>query len=143
MEDSMKSGIELIAEERQRQIMVERWTAEHDDTHTGGELSQAAAVYADAASAMARGATPEELHKPETDLDPGFSCYTGFDACISWPWDEEWLKLSPDPIRNLVKAGALIAAEIDRLQRLLPAPGFETKPQVGGPSLFKDGEVSA
>jgi hypothetical protein len=35
----------------------------------------------------------------------------------SWPWDAEWWKPSPDSVRNLVKAGALIAAEIDRLQR--------------------------
>lgn len=33
-----------------------------------------------------------------------------------WPWDEEWWKPSLDPIRNLEKAGALIAAEIDRLE---------------------------
>jgi hypothetical protein len=39
---------------------------------------------------------------------------------IFWPWDQDWWKPSPDPIRNLVKAGALIAAEIDRLQRLAP-----------------------
>jgi hypothetical protein len=37
-----------------------------------------------------------------------------------WPWDPSWWKPSPDPIRNLVKAGALIAAEIDRLQRRQP-----------------------
>jgi hypothetical protein len=36
---------------------------------------------------------------------------------IYWPWDQEWWKPSDDPIRNLAKAGALIAAEIDRLQR--------------------------
>jgi hypothetical protein len=36
-----------------------------------------------------------------------------------WPkeWNVDWWKPSDDPIRNLVKAGALIAAEIDRLQR--------------------------
>ena len=36
---------------------------------------------------------------------------------LTWPFDAIWLKLTDDPIRNLVKAGALIAAEIDRLQR--------------------------
>jgi hypothetical protein len=36
----------------------------------------------------------------------------------SWPWDYDWWKPSDDPIRNLTKAGALIAAEIDRLNRL-------------------------
>ena len=35
-----------------------------------------------------------------------------------WPWDDEWWKPTPDDrIRELVKAGALIAAEIDRLLR--------------------------
>jgi len=34
------------------------------------------------------------------------------------PFDEEWWKPSPDdPVWQLVKAGALIAAEIDRLRR--------------------------
>jgi hypothetical protein len=34
----------------------------------------------------------------------------------AWPWDGEWWKPNyNDPVRNLVKAGALIAAEIDRV----------------------------
>jgi len=37
---------------------------------------------------------------------------------IEWPWDDEWWKPTPnDRIRELTKAGALIAAEIDRLMR--------------------------
>lgn len=35
-----------------------------------------------------------------------------------WPWDAKWWKPSDDPIKNLVKSGALIAAEIDRLQNI-------------------------
>jgi hypothetical protein len=111
----MKSGIELIAEERQRQITAEGWTAEHDDEHKGAEMADASAVYASAAGAIARGADPIELHDSS---EGGWSVYIGIDAQINWPWDEKWLKLSRDPIRNLVRAGALIAAEIDRLQRL-------------------------
>lgn len=42
----MKSGIEIIAEERKRQIEVEGWTLEHDDEHRCGELSDAAVCYA-------------------------------------------------------------------------------------------------
>jgi hypothetical protein len=35
-----------------------------------------------------------------------------------WPWEQpDWWKPSDNPIRNLEKAGALIAAEIDRLIR--------------------------
>lgn len=44
-----------------------------------------------------------------------------------WPWDAASYKPSEDPVRNLVKAGALIAAEGDRLLRrkesLLPVVG--------------------
>lgn len=91
----MPTGTELIAEERHRQIYEKGWTAEHDDMHeVSGQLSKAALCYL------------------VTSRDPKHA------ACLaSWPWAAEWWKPSPDPIRNLVKAGALIAAEIDRLQR--------------------------
>lgn len=108
-----QSAIEMIAAERSRQINSEGWTAEHDDEHDGGDLADAAACYADAASAIARGAPPTDLHNIADD----FSLYDGQHGNLQWPWELEWLKLSPDPIRNLVKAGALIVAEIERLQR--------------------------
>jgi hypothetical protein len=38
----MKTGMELIADERKRQIDQEGWTAEHDDGHDGRELARAA-----------------------------------------------------------------------------------------------------
>lgn len=90
----MKTGIELIAEERARQISAEGWTPEHDDEHARGELAVAGACYA------MRAAHADTGHNP-----PG-----------PWPWDQSWWK-PRDPMRNLVRAGALIAAEIDRLQR--------------------------
>ena len=97
----MKTAIELISEERQRQIDVEGWTPEHDDIHVNGELAQAASYYA---------MTDETIQfineKWGNDNDLFF-----------WPFDLEWLKRTPDNrIKELVKAGALIAAEIDRLQ---------------------------
>lgn len=96
----MKTGIQLIAEERERQISQEGWTAENDDEHDNCEIRVAAFCYLDAAIAV--GDTPmEEIQK----------------APPIWPWDKEWWKPTHDPVRNLVKAGALIAAEIDRLQR--------------------------
>ena len=86
-------GAGLIAAERQRQIDAENWTPEHDDTHTIGELVDAAVCY----------------------------LRHGLDAEMAvvwpWPWTEDWWKPSDDPIKNLVRAGALIAAEIDRLTR--------------------------
>lgn len=97
--DEMKTGVELIAAERQRQIEKEGWTASHDDDHDDGELALAAACYAN----PTRGVS----------FPPNF-----------WPWAEEWWKPSPgDRVRELVKAGALLAAEIDRLQRGHPKEG--------------------
>lgn len=100
-EQNMKTGIEHIAEERQRQIEVEGWTKEHDAEHTNDSLALAAVCYA----------IPSELrHYSYCPLRkervPDF-----------WPWDKEWWKPCPeDRIRELTKAGALIAAEIDRLK---------------------------
>ena len=42
----MKTGIQLIQEERERQISKKGWTSEHDDTHSDDSLACAAAVYA-------------------------------------------------------------------------------------------------
>lgn len=100
----MKTGVELIAEERLRQITQEGWTPAHDDHHASGELNDAAIGYAHAAALQARGETFETLH---VAVSAGM---------IRWPWEDVWWKPAADPIRNLVKAGALIAAEIDRLQ---------------------------
>lgn len=81
-----------VLAERRRQVEVEGWTPEHDDEHTHGELAGAAACYAYG-----------EMIRPDT-------------GAILWHWDEEWWKPS-DRRRELVKAGALILAEIDRLDR--------------------------
>jgi hypothetical protein len=81
------TGIERIAVERQRQRDVEGWDAEHDRGH-GEELALAGACYA----------APH--YAPEV-----------------WPWDPQWWKPTPENrIRELEKAGALIAAAIDSLQ---------------------------
>ncbi len=88
------TGIELIAAERQRQMSVEGWDVYHDDTHRNGEMARAAAKYALTHTRVS-------------------------ERAIRWPWSLEWWK-PKDPIRNLVRAGALIAAEIDRLQRRQP-----------------------
>ena len=98
------SGVELIAAERKRQIRVEGWTLEHDDKHHSGELADAAACYAAGCHVFIY-------------THDGESQGMGYDAV--WPWGMNWWKPSPnDRIRELTKAGALIAAEIDRLQRV-------------------------
>lgn len=99
-----KTGLVLIVEERMRQIEVEGWTAEHDATHQNGEMAMAAAIYAWPESYMATGA-------------PRCAIITKREL---WPWNEKWYKRNQqeNKIADLVKAGALIAAEIDRLQNL-------------------------
>ncbi len=88
-----------VFEERRRQVEVEGWTPEHDDAHDKAELGSAAMCYVQAATC--------ELGHPRSPLRgvPGF-----------WPWDDAWWKPA-DPRRNLVKAGALILAELERLDR--------------------------
>jgi hypothetical protein len=99
-EERKGSGVELIAAERRRQVEAEGWTLEHDDQHTDRSLARAAACYAYPPGITASGPVPNH-----------------------WPWDPEWWKPDPDDsIHNLVRAGALIAAEIDRLQRLEEVP---------------------
>lgn len=94
------TGIERIAAERKRQIEKEGWTAEHDAKFINGQLAGAAICYA----------MTENMRKFEGDMETGIMTRL-------WPFNKSWWKPSPDNrIRELEKAGALIAAEIDRLQ---------------------------
>lgn len=86
------SGSEMIARERARQIAVEHFTPEHDAQHTSQTLVDAAEAYL--VSAMG-----------------GDRVY----ALDYWPWESEGFKPT-SPLRDLVKAGALIAAAIDKIR---------------------------
>jgi hypothetical protein len=91
------TALNLIAAERQRQIEKEGWSAAHDDQHVLGELAAAAACYA----------------------SPG-PCYRRVNQTYysMWPWSLEWDKRDKhDRKRQLVIAGALIVAELERLDR--------------------------
>lgn len=94
------TAIELIAAERNRQISVEGFTPDHDDQHVDNQLANAAACYALDAHLSQKEIWGTEL------------------VDLMWPWAEEWWKPEESRIRNLVKAGALLVAEIERLQRL-------------------------
>jgi|SRR6476646_4074129 len=97
----MKTGIEIIAEERQRQIEAEGWTIEHDAEHENNELAIAAACYA---LPISKRTYRDNLFVPTP---------------VEWPWEYLWWKPCPeDRIHELAKAGALIAAEIDRLNNI-------------------------
>jgi hypothetical protein len=111
MRETGMTGLELIALERERQEAEEGWLPEDDDKLFRQELACAGACYA----------------------MPVFTSSTKFRLPENWPRDWEWkpsydyLRWGPEceataeqrrgRIRDLVKGGALIAAEIDRLQR--------------------------
>lgn len=80
-----------VLAERRRQVEAEGWTPEHDGLHSTQELAFAAACYATADAG---------------DPPPAV-----------WPWHLSWWKPA-DRRRNLEKAGALILAEIERLDRM-------------------------
>lgn len=122
MSEHDSTGSERIAAERKRQIDKEGWTPRHDDALTYGALTLAAVCYA----------TPVKLYWRK-DFGRGISFVD------PWPWRDEGDKrlsygtcrdnpgnVVPDPktytpaerIDLLVKSGALIAAEIDRLLRV-------------------------
>jgi len=107
------TAIDDIAAERRRQIEAEGWTPEHDDGNDLGELAFAAAAYAvNAANPNAQ--IDIKVGRRGEFFNGG---WMGL-ARLCWPqqWDHSWWKPS-DRRRDLVKAGALIVAEIERLDR--------------------------
>ena len=98
------SAVADVITERRRQIEVEDWTPAHDDEHIHGELSAAAVCYAMWAS---NGMAAEEI---SLSNPPAW-----------WPWDVSWWK-PREPRRNLVRAAALILAEIERIDRATANP---------------------
>lgn len=97
-ESTPVSVIDEIAAERKRQIEVEGWDADHDAEHDCGQLAKAAACYA--------------LHAGSNDDDRQVN--SGFSP-PNWPWTGFWKPSRPR--RELIKAAALIVAEIERLDR--------------------------
>ncbi len=87
--EGMMDAINEIAAERRRQMEAEGWSPDHDyHVHCHGELAKAAACYA------AGGNLYKEL----------------------WPFGTRWWK-PKDRRRDLIRAAALIVAEIERLDR--------------------------
>jgi hypothetical protein len=84
-----------VLAERARQISDEGWTPEHDDQYTNYELAHAAACYAMLAGTRAR---------------------SDYDQPALWPWKRDWWK-PRDRRHDLVRAAALILAEIERMDR--------------------------
>lgn len=104
------SVIDEVASERRRQIEVEGWTPEHDDQHDCREMAQAAACYAE-----------QYVGRQWTynDAEYGPDYYQADEPHADWPWDESWWK-PKSPRRDLIRAAALLVAEIERLDRMQP-----------------------
>lgn len=114
------NGAKLIEQERARQIFAKGYLPDHDDQHGDGSLLVAGLLIGcDVAGHALAGVDPPDLNGP-------------------WP-DALLLhvraKYAGDEVRQLVIAGALIAAEIDRLLRAAArakgphAPGHPTDPR--------------
>ncbi|MEQ0961574.1 hypothetical protein [Pseudomonas aeruginosa] len=98
-----------VQTERRRQITVEGFDTSNDDG-SAGQIALAAGCYA--------------LHAGGIGTDWPGGIRNG--SALFWPWDEEWWK--PKSAReNLVRAGALVLAEIERLDRA----GISQSPQPG------------
>ncbi|MFC3074969.1 hypothetical protein [Shinella pollutisoli] len=97
----MSKAVEDVLVERLRQVDGEGWTPKHDDAHGEGELLLAAKAY------FAH-ATGRALSLPSGDREG---------IPFGWPWDKKWWK-PKSPRQDLIRAGALALAEIDRIKRL-------------------------
>lgn len=104
-------GVRAIADERQRQVDAEGYNAENDADYKAGELANAALAYVEVAA---------------MDLAAGGRSHIAMRAPPAcWPWHRLWWK-PRDARRDLVRAGALIAAQLDVIDSASDAaPGVE------------------
>jgi hypothetical protein len=99
------SVINEIETERQRQISDKGYTHTHDDKHEYGELSRAAATYAlFSGDQLERAGLGMHGNVPKSNWSE------------LWPWVPASWK-PEDPRWNLIRAAALIVAEIERMDR--------------------------
>lgn len=94
------SGVDLIAQERKRQVVQEGFSRVQD-LHREDILAAAALCYTRTAYDVM------VVHDLKTNYIPIHPNH--------WPLDYDEFKPTGDPVRDLVKAGALVAAAIDAL----------------------------
>lgn len=95
---TMTEGTRLIVAERQRHIVGEGFHEARDAQYIDQQLTKAAVCYASVPIVRVEDGMTIDF----SDVPEGL-----------WPWDAKWWKPGTD-IQCLIKAGALIAAEIDR-----------------------------
>lgn len=96
----MTKATEDVLAERRRQIEGKGFDEEHDDGYSRNELARAAACYA----------VSDLLWKHEQITDNGHL------SRPVWPWSSTWWK-PKSPRQDLVRAAALLIAEIERMDR--------------------------
>lgn len=99
-----RAATDVLAE-RRGHVQREGWTSEHDDQHSDGSMASAAAAYC-------LGEPEHRTIAPAPGGRPGVATY----IWRIWPWAAKWWK-PKDRRQDLVRAGALIIAEIERLDR--------------------------
>ncbi|MBN9568743.1 MAG: hypothetical protein J0H79_14175 [Alphaproteobacteria bacterium] len=100
--------VEELAAERMRQICGEGYSLAHDDEHVGRELAKGAAAYAFAASLDRKAREDFWRRAPDS--------WGVWQTRSIWPWSVVQFKPTHRR-RDLIKAGAMIIAEIGRLDR--------------------------
>lgn len=99
------TGVELIAQERAKHPK-KGWTAEHDAEHKNEELAFAAVCYA----------LPGRFYPLDQSQSFEAGIHIKIDRTCFWPFARnEWNPSVDDRVKELVKSGSFIAAEIDRL----------------------------
>ncbi|KRA58153.1 hypothetical protein [Rhizobium sp. Root651] len=111
----MSKAIEDVTAERRRQVEKEGWSLDHDDRHSAGEMALAAGWYAFNSVYVG---SPDAVGVDKGEMAGHF--HAGYGA-YSWPWDASWWKPT-ERRRDLVKAAALLIAEIERIDRLSTPP---------------------
>jgi len=106
-------GVKAIAYERRRQMTIKGFDAEHDDSHEENELAHAVG-----SSELCLPVNTESAYAGYMEVWPNDWDDKGYMEV--WPndWDDKWKpEHKANRTRQLVIAGALIAAEIDRINR--------------------------
>lgn len=121
-----KIGAEMVAE-RNRQTDVEGYSPAHDDGHPG-EMARAAGCYATTAG--------EAIESGNSDTS-GEHLHAW-----QWPWEKDAWK-PKNARRDLIRAGALIIAEIERLDRKGLIEVKEATMSEQKPSAYPEAEAMA
>lgn len=122
--------IEEIAAERRRQQDKEGWSLEHDDEHSDGSLAILAACYASPGPTkrVQRTETQDVAGRGEGPL--WATVRKTYRVPARWPksWHPSWWK-PKDARRDLIRAAALIVAELERLDRATASGAARLEPK--------------